>query len=113
MHALPAASCSLPAGVDTPAGSARWGAKEGTTLKEANDIIWDHKLNSLPIIDDDGKLCYFVFRKDYDSHKENPNELLDADKRYIVGAGINTRDFKERVPALIDAGVDIRNVYLL
>lgn len=82
-------------------------AKEGTTLKEANDIIWDNKLNSLPIITEDGKLRYFVFRKDYDSHKQNPNELLDSSKRYVVGAGINTRDYAERVPALIDAGADV------
>lgn len=82
-------------------------AKEGTTLKEANDIIWDHKLNSLPNINDEQKLCYFVFRKDYDTHKQNPNELLDAHKRYVVGAGINTRDYAERVPALIEAGADV------
>ena len=78
-----------------------------TTLKEANDIIWDNKLNSLPIIDKNGNLMYFVFRKDYARHKNNPNELLDSDKRYMVGAGINTRDFAERVPALVDAGVDV------
>lgn len=82
-------------------------AKEGTTLKEANDIIWDNKLNSLPIVSNDGKLLYMVFRKDYDSHKQNPNELLDSSKRYIVGAGINTRDYAERVPALLEAGVDV------
>ncbi len=82
-------------------------AKEGITLKEANDVIWDHKLNSLPIIDDEGRLVYMVFRKDYDQHKQNPNELLDAHKRYIVGAGINTRDYAERVPALIEAGADV------
>ena len=82
-------------------------AREGTTLKEANDIIWDHKLNSLPIINDEQKLCYFVFRKDYDTHKQNPNELLDAHKRYVVGAGINTRDYAERVPALLEAGADV------
>ena len=82
-------------------------AKEGTTLKEANDIIWDNKLNSLPIVSNDGRLLYMVFRKDYDSHKQNPNELLDSSKRYIVGAGINTRDYAERVPALIEAGVDV------
>ncbi len=81
-------------------------APEGTTLKEANDIIWDHKLNSLPIVNKKGELCYFVFRKDYDQHKKNPMELLDAQKRYIVGAGINTRDYAERVPALVEAGVD-------
>lgn len=82
-------------------------APEGTSLKAANDIIWDHKLNSLPIVDSEGKLCYFVFRKDYDTHKANPNELLDADKRYVVGAGINTRDYEERVPALVEAGADV------
>lgn len=79
----------------------------GTTLSEANQIIWDHKLNSLPIIDKDQKLVYFVFRKDYDSHRENPNELSGSDKKLLVGAGINTRDFEERVPALVEAGVDV------
>lgn len=82
-------------------------APDGTTLKEANDIIWDHKLNSLPILTADGRLSYFVFRKDYDQHKKNPNELLDSKKRYMVGAGINTRDYAERVPALLAAGVDV------
>ena len=82
-------------------------AYEGVSLKEANDIIWDNKLNSLPIITKDQKLCYMVFRKDYDSHKQNPNELLDSSKRYMVGAGINTRDFAERVPALVEAGADV------
>ena len=82
-------------------------APEGTTLKEANDIIWDHKLNSLPLVNDDGRLVYMVFRKDYDTHKQNPNELLDAHKRYMVGAGINTRDYAERVPALVEAGADV------
>ena len=82
-------------------------AKSGTTLKEANDIIWEHKLNSLPIIDKKGKLEAFVFRKDYESNKTNPNELLDSKKRYVVGAGINTRDYATRVPALVEAGVDV------
>ena len=82
-------------------------APETTTLKEANDIIWDHKLNSLPIVDKDGRLMYFVFRKDYSQHKENPHEVLDANKRYVVGAGINTLDYEKRVPALIEAGADV------
>ena len=90
----------------TPFDKLVW-AKEGTTLKEANDIIWDNKLNSLPILNEQGKLCYMVFRKDYDTHKQNPNELLDASKRYVVGAGINTRDYAERVPALLKAGADV------
>ena len=82
-------------------------ANVGVTLSEANDIIWDQKLNSLPILDSEGRLDSFVFRKDYESNKDNPNELLDSKKRLIVGAGINTRDYKERVPALVEAGVDV------
>ena len=82
-------------------------APEGTSLKEANDIIWDHKLNALPIVAKDGRLVAFVFRKDYDTHKSNPLELLDSQKRYVVGAGINTRDYTERVPALVEAGADL------
>ena len=82
-------------------------APASTTLKEANDIIWENKLNSLPIIDDNGNLMYFVFRKDYSQHKENPQEILDSQKRYMVGAGINTRDYAERVPALVEAGADV------
>ena len=82
-------------------------ATDGVSLKEANNIIWDNKLNSLPVVDENGNLCYFVFRKDYDSHKNNPLELLDSGKRYVVGAGINTRDYAERVPALVAAGADV------
>ena len=82
-------------------------APEGTSLREANDIIWEHKLNALPIIDKEGRLVSFVFRKDYDAHKTNQLELLDSQKRYVVGAGINTRDYAQRVPALVEAGVDV------
>ena len=82
-------------------------APDTTTLKEANDIIWDNKINTLPLIDKNGCLQYIVFRKDYDSHKENVNELLDGNKSYVVGAGINTRDYAQRVPALLEAGVDV------
>ena len=82
-------------------------APADTTLKIANDIIWENKLNSLPIVDDNGNLLYFVFRKDYSEHKDNPLEMLDSKKRFIVGAGINTRDYKERVPALVEAGADV------
>ena len=82
-------------------------APADTTLKAANDIIWEHKLNSLPIVDAQDHLMYFVFRKDYASHKANPQELLDSKKRYLVGAGINTRDYAERIPALLEAGADV------
>ncbi|MBR4677673.1 MAG: IMP dehydrogenase [Bacteroidales bacterium] len=76
-------------------------------LNEANDIIWANKINALPIIDENQNLKFFVFRKDYDSHKTNPLELLDKDKSLLVGAGINTRDYAERIPKLVEAGVDV------
>ncbi|MDR0766099.1 MAG: IMP dehydrogenase [Odoribacteraceae bacterium] len=80
----------------------------GISLTEANQVIWDHKLNTLPIIDKDNNLVYFVFRKDYDSHKNNPDELLNTtDKTLLVGAGVNTRDYTRRVPVLVEAGVDV------
>lgn len=90
----------------TPFSSLIYGV-EGITLKEANDMIWDHKLNCLPIVDKNQNLVYMVFRKDYDEHKENPYELLDKNKRLVTGAGINTRDYKERVPELVKAGADV------
>lgn len=82
-------------------------APDDTSLKIANDIIWDNKINSLPLVDKQGHLKYIVFRKDYDSHKENVYELLDKNKSYVVGAGINTRDYEQRVPALVEAGADV------
>lgn len=82
--------------------------KAGITLKEANNIIWENKLNTLPIIDEEQHLVHLVFRKDYDQHKENPIELSNkVSKELLVGAGINTRDYAERVPALVEAGVDV------
>ena len=82
-------------------------APASTTLKEANDIIWAHKLNALPIVDENDHLLYFVFRKDYAEHKEHPLALQDGKKRYLVGAGINSRDYRERIPALVEAGADV------
>lgn len=82
-------------------------AKSGISLHDANDIIWDKKISCLPLIDENGNLDSLVFRKDYELDKENPDSLLDNDKRFIVGAGINTRDYEERIPALVDAGVDM------
>lgn len=82
-------------------------AQEDITLKEANDIIWENKLNCLPIIDKNQRLISMVFRKDYNFHKKNKNELIDSSKRFMVGAGINTRNYEERIPALINSGADI------
>ena len=82
-------------------------ARKGISLEEANDVIWENKVSCLPILDEDDNLEFLVFRKDYEDRKNNPNSLLDENKRYIVGAGVNTRDYEERIPALVDAGVDI------
>jgi len=90
----------------TPKDKAVW-AKKGISLSEANDIIWEKKISCLPILTEEGNLKYLVFRKDYEERKNNPNSLLDENKRYIVGAGINTRDYEERIPALVEAGVDM------
>lgn len=81
-------------------------ANADTTLTEANDLIWEQKLNMLPLVDKNQRLRYMVFRKDYATDKEYKNQLIDAKKQYRVGAGINTRDYATRVPALLDAGVD-------
>ena len=90
----------------TPKDKTVW-AYEGISLAEANDVIWENKIACLPILDKQENLKYLVFRKDYEERKNNPNSLLDENKRYIVGAGINTRDYEERIPALVDAGVDL------
>jgi len=81
--------------------------EDGTSISQCNDILWEHKLNALPVVDKNGRLVSFVFRKDYVMHKDNPLELLDAKKRYIVGAGINTHDYETRIPALVEAGADV------
>ena len=51
--------------------------------------------------------CTWCSARTTTRHKSNPNEMLDAHKRYMVGAGINTRDYAERVPALVEAGADV------
>ena len=90
----------------TPKEKTVW-AKKGISLSEANDIIWANKIACLPILNEEGNLRYLVFRRDYEERKNNPMSLLDENKRYIVGAGINTRDYEERIPALVEAGVDM------
>lgn len=90
----------------TPLEQLRY-AYDEITLSEANDLIWEYKKACLPILTKEGNLKYLVFRKDYEERKNNPNSLLDEQKRYVVGAGVNTRDYEERIPALVEAGVDI------
>ena len=91
----------------TPFDKLIYADADNTTLPMANDLIWEHKLNMLPLVDKQQRLKYMVFRKDYTDNKANELELIDDRKRYIVGAGINTRDYKERVPALLKAEADV------
>ncbi len=79
----------------------------GISLEQANELLRKHKKECLPVIDREGRLERLVFKKDYVDHRKNPDELLDENKRLCVGAAVNTHDYKERVPALIDAGVDV------
>jgi IMP dehydrogenase len=91
----------------TPFDKLVYADAETTTLSQANDLIWENKLNMLPLVDKNQRLRYMVFRKDYTDNKENALELTDENKCYLVGAGINTRDYAERVPALLKAGADV------
>lgn len=77
------------------------------SLSEANKKIIEAKIDCLPIIDNEWNLHSMVFYKDIQWHKEYPLESLDNEKRLLVGAWINSRDYKHRVPALIEAGADI------
>lgn len=79
----------------------------GITLKEANRLLHKNKKECLPILEADGRLNSLVFKKDYVDHINNPLELIDTQKRLVVAAGINTHDYQERVPALVEAGVDV------
>lgn len=79
---------------------------DGISLDEAYDTLWKHKLDVLPIVKGN-ILISLVFRKDYYSDEENPHALMDDKKSYMVGAGVNTRDYKDRIPALIKSGADI------
>jgi IMP dehydrogenase len=90
----------------TPLSTLTIGGAE-VTLSEANTRLWEERLDCLPIVDADGRLRHLVFRSDYSDHKRFPSEVIDAEKRLRVGAGVNTRDFAERIPALIEAGVDV------
>lgn len=80
--------------------------KKGITLEEANIMLWKNKKSVLPITDNNQNLLDLVFKVDYEKHRDHPNELTDDDLRLIVGAGLNSRDYKERCAALVEAGVD-------
>ncbi|MFH0832779.1 MAG: IMP dehydrogenase [Candidatus Aenigmatarchaeota archaeon] len=91
----------------------------GEDPQKADSILRDGHHGSMPILRKRGEpivkwfpfvrkkdetIVYMVFKRDIEEHKKNPNALVDEQKRYIGGDAINTRDYKERVPALIEAG---------
>lgn len=82
---------------------------DGVTLEGANEILRKSKKSCIPIIDNkkNRRLKYLVFKKDLETYREYPLQLVDKQKRMVVGAGINSRDYQERVPVLIAAGADV------
>ncbi len=76
-------------------------------IKEANTLLRETHQSVLPIVDEQDHLLYLVFRKDIRNHLDNPYEILDERKRYFASAAINTHDYQSRVPALVEAGVDL------
>jgi IMP dehydrogenase len=90
----------------TPVEALSCGAAD-TTLSEANARLWDERLDCLPLLDAGGRLRYLVFRSDYADNKRFPDQLVDPAKRLRVGAGVNTHDYRDRVPALLAAGADV------
>jgi IMP dehydrogenase len=78
-----------------------------TDLKEANNILLESHKSVLPILDEDGKLLYVVFRKDINDQLDNPLEVHDEKKQLLAVAAINTHDYVERTTVLAEAGVDV------
>ena len=82
-------------------------ARQGTSLKEANDILRKSKKGKLPIIDEKGNLVALMCRNDLHTNREYPHASKDGRKQLMVGAAISTREeSKERLEALASAGVN-------
>jgi len=82
-------------------------AKKGTSLKEAETILQDHKIEKLPVVDNDNKLIGLITFRDIIKVRENPNANKDGFGRLRVAAAIGvTADSLERASALINEGVD-------
>lgn len=81
-------------------------ARESSSLSEANSLLWDSRQDIIPVVGTDKSVKSTIHRKDYELHKTFRNECIDDEKRFRVGAGINTHDYKDRVPALLEAEAD-------
>ncbi|MDD3171150.1 MAG: IMP dehydrogenase [Bacilli bacterium] len=83
-------------------------AKSGTTLEEAKYILWKHRIEKLPIVDDSFKLIGLITSKDIDNVLQYPNATKDSKGRLRVGAAVGVApNMLARVSALVKAGVDI------
>ncbi|CAG0910014.1 unnamed protein product, partial [Cyprideis torosa] len=86
-------------------------APQGTTLKEAQQILQKHKIEKLPVIDADNALVGLITYKDIMKVKNFPDAAKDAHGRLLVGAAVGvTSDTLERVSALVDVDVDVITV---
>ena len=82
-------------------------AKEGTTLEEALEILKKHKIEKLPLVDDENNLKGLITIKDIEKAKAYPNAAKDSKGRLLCGASVGiTNDMMERVEALVKANVD-------
>ena len=83
-------------------------AKEGTTLEEALEILKKHKIEKLPLVDDENNLKGLITIKDIEKAKAYPNAAKDSKGRLLCGASVGiTNDMMERVEALVKAKVDV------
>ncbi|MES2810118.1 MAG: IMP dehydrogenase [Bacteroidota bacterium] len=83
-------------------------APAGTSLQQAEEILQEHKIEKLPVVDTDGTLIGLITFKDIQKFRNNPNACKDEHGRLRVGAAVGvTADTMERVEALVNAGVDV------
>ena len=83
-------------------------APVGTTLLQAKEILRRHRIEKLPLVDEDGMLKGLITIKDIEKSVQYPNSARDADGRLLCGAAIgDTRDVLDRVAALVAAQVDV------
>ena len=86
-------------------------AKAGISLEQAEEVLQEYKIEKLPIVDDEYKLSGLITYKDILKRKDKPNACKDEYGRLRVGAAVGvTADIKERVQALITAGVDVVSI---
>ena len=83
-------------------------AKKGIELAEAKKILWENRIEKLPILDEEGKLVGLITSRDIDNTRIYPNACKDAQGRLRCGAAVGVgADMLDRVKALVEAGVDV------